>query len=69
MNWLKEKAIEWGILEDANTIKDELVLTGQKLVDSDWYVEAIKHHCAPCKRWFVNTRGKSMHDRHRHKNA
>lgn len=36
-------------------------------VGKDWYLVALRHYCDPCNRWFGDTRGKLMHDRHRHK--
>ena len=36
-------------------------------VEKKWYEQALRHFCNPCNRWFGDTRGKLMHDRHRHK--
>lgn len=40
---------------------------GRVSVDAGWYQIALKHYCGICERWFGDTRGKLMHDRHRHK--
>ena len=43
-------------------------LSKHEIVDTDWYLEACKHYCGKCNRWFEKYVGKLMHDRHRHKN-
>lgn len=60
---IKELAIKWGLYVETNVVKLDRKLYEEAVA---FETEASKHFCKPCKRWFSDTRGKLMHDRHRH---
>jgi hypothetical protein len=60
---IKQLAIKLGLWEEAEYVTE---ITEEERL---FFLEAQRHHCRPCRRWFGDTRGKLMHDRHRHKEA
>lgn len=55
---IKQLLTKWGLWEESDARHTEI---------TSLYHEALRHYCRICNRWFAATRGKLMHDRHRHK--
>jgi len=58
---IRQIAIKLGLWEEVEYVTE---ITQE---EKEFLLKALKHYCDPCKRWFADTRGKLMHDRHRHK--
>lgn len=70
---MKQLLIKLGLLEDKDgampVLEPRFSAASYQpgITTQAFFEQAMKHYCQPCNRWFEKVQGKSMHDRHRHK--